>query len=406
MKKPSSSRGFTLIELLVVIAIIAILAVVVVLTLNPAELLRQSRDANRLSDLATFNSAVNLYNTDQSGNPSYSLGITSTTYLSIADPSATSTAGTNCATMGLSATANGWTNQCPAFSTQRNVNGQGWIPVNFSNISAGAPFGSLPIDPTNNTSSLLYYTYATNGSTYELTVPLESQKYLKQDLLVSNIDPAREAIGSNPVLVSQEEGLVGYWNFDEGSGSTANDASGRGKAGILSGTSTPAWLSASNGKVGNSCLNFSNGYVLASGVGTGVPFTAYTLMGWINASTTVGTQIFESFGLPYLADSAGKDFFSAYINSAQVSLPGKTTLTPGTWYFIAASWDGSNMNLYVNGALDAHQAESGTASAVSTLYIGNHSSLTYQFLGSLDDVRIYNRALSAAEIQAMYNAEK
>jgi prepilin-type N-terminal cleavage/methylation domain-containing protein len=48
--------GFTLIELLVVIAIIAILAVVVVLTLNPVQLLAESRDANRVSDMATLQS--------------------------------------------------------------------------------------------------------------------------------------------------------------------------------------------------------------------------------------------------------------------------------------------------------------------------------------------------------------
>ena len=54
-------KGFTLIELLIVIAIIAILAVVVVLTLNPAELLRQARDSNRISDFATIKSALALY---------------------------------------------------------------------------------------------------------------------------------------------------------------------------------------------------------------------------------------------------------------------------------------------------------------------------------------------------------
>jgi len=54
-------KGFTLIELLIVIAIIAILAVVVTLTLNPAELLRRSRDSQRISDFATLNRAVSYY---------------------------------------------------------------------------------------------------------------------------------------------------------------------------------------------------------------------------------------------------------------------------------------------------------------------------------------------------------
>jgi prepilin-type N-terminal cleavage/methylation domain-containing protein len=63
----SSRRGFTLIELLVVIAIIAVLAIVVVLTLNPAQLLKQSRDSGRLSDMNTITSALNIYNEDQGG---------------------------------------------------------------------------------------------------------------------------------------------------------------------------------------------------------------------------------------------------------------------------------------------------------------------------------------------------
>src|SRR3989338_10096227 len=69
-----NTTGFTLIELLVVIAIVAVLSVVVVLALNPAELLRQARDSNRISDLATLKSALSFYSTDVSGNALYSLG--------------------------------------------------------------------------------------------------------------------------------------------------------------------------------------------------------------------------------------------------------------------------------------------------------------------------------------------
>ena len=145
-------KGFTLIELLVVIAIIAILAVVVVLTLNPAEMLRQARDSNRLSDLATINSAINLYNTDQGGSAGYSLGSSSVTYLSIPDPTATSSAGTNCSGLGGNIATGTTYFQCPASSTARNINGTGWIPINFSKMTAGSPIESLPVDPTNSTS--------------------------------------------------------------------------------------------------------------------------------------------------------------------------------------------------------------------------------------------------------------
>lgn len=184
-----SSRAFTLIELLVVIAIIAILAIVVVLTLNPAELLRQSRDANRLSDLATLNSAINLYNTDQSGASSYSLGLSSTTYVSLPDSSST------CGDLGGNFTAGGYFT-CASTANYRTASSSGWIPVNFMNISAGSPISDLPVDPTNSTSSNLYYSYQTNGSTFRLVATPESQKYLAS----AGTNPTMFIQGSNTTL--------------------------------------------------------------------------------------------------------------------------------------------------------------------------------------------------------------
>jgi prepilin-type N-terminal cleavage/methylation domain-containing protein len=193
--RSSPRKGFTLIELLVVIAIIAILAVVVVLTLNPAELLRQSRDANRVSDLATLNSAINLYITDQGGSNGFSLGSSSVTYLSVPDPAATTTAGTNCAGLGTNFTS-GTYFDCSASSTYRNASGQGWIPINFSSISSGIPFGSLPVDPVNATSSDLYYSYQTNGTTFRLVASPESQK----DTAAAGANPSMFTSGSNASL--------------------------------------------------------------------------------------------------------------------------------------------------------------------------------------------------------------
>jgi formylglycine-generating enzyme required for sulfatase activity len=152
--------------------------VVVVLTLNPAQMLAQSRDANRLSDLSTLNSAINLYNTDQSGSHTYSLGSSSVTYLSIYDPTATTTAGTNCSGLGGNIATGTAFFQCAASSTYRNASSTGWLPINFQNISAGSPIGNLPVDPVNTTSSNLYYSYQTNGNTFRITAMPESQKYL------------------------------------------------------------------------------------------------------------------------------------------------------------------------------------------------------------------------------------
>jgi prepilin-type N-terminal cleavage/methylation domain-containing protein len=187
-----SRKGFTLIELLVVIAIIAILAVVVVLTLNPAELLRQSRDSNRLSDLSTLVRAIGLYQEDLSTG---SLGSASTTYISVPDANASTTAGDACQALGMP-TSTTW--HCASSTYYRQVNSNGWLPINFTTMSTGAPLGSLPIDPTNQTSSGLYYSYATNGTVFELSAIPESQKYTA--LAIAN--PTMFTAGSNTSLLT------------------------------------------------------------------------------------------------------------------------------------------------------------------------------------------------------------
>ena len=193
----ASTAGFTLIELLVVIAIVAILSVVVILVLNPAELLKQARDSNRLQDLANINTALNLFQTDTGGN--LSMGTASTTYISIPDPVATSTAGDQCQGLGLPSLPTGWSYHCAASSTYRLVNGTGWVPVDFTQISFKSPLAILPVDPVNTTSSGRYYTYTPGGS-WELTAFTESQKYAKLEADDGGIDLAMYEIGSNLTL--------------------------------------------------------------------------------------------------------------------------------------------------------------------------------------------------------------
>jgi prepilin-type N-terminal cleavage/methylation domain-containing protein len=167
--------GFTLIELLVVIAILAVLAVVVVLTLNPAGLLQEARDSNRISDMATINSALGLSLAD---NASESLGSPNTVYVSVPDPTATSSAGDQCQGLGLLSLPSGFSYHCAASSTYRKTDATGWIPVNLSQNTFGSSMAQLPQDPVDVTSSRLYYTYETDGNgKYEATTPFESAKY-------------------------------------------------------------------------------------------------------------------------------------------------------------------------------------------------------------------------------------
>jgi prepilin-type N-terminal cleavage/methylation domain-containing protein len=410
-------RAFTLIELLVVIAIIAILSVVVVLTLNPAELLRQSRDSSRLSDMATMNSALGIYSEDV-GN---SMGTPSTTYISIPDPSATSTAGDQCQGLGLPAqsTSTGWAYQCAASSSYRNVNGTGWIPVNLSLIASGAPVGSLPQDPINQTSSNLFYTYTTDGKTFEVTAVMESQKYRSQFSANPPLTlyPGVDAVGTNLALSGfwNPSGLVGYWNFEEGSGSSTIDQSGNGNTGTWHGT--PAGNNGTyytGGKVGSYAgyFNGTNDYATtATFTSTG----AQTFEVWVQAgATTAGFHgVMSTF--PYQgADNMGIWQLGSqwYVQVEGIGGSNDITLTNGvtigTWVQLAVTFDPNTsprVKTYFNGNPDKTGNVAATAMTMRGIELGRYNNNNYWF-GKLDDARVYNRAFSAAEIQALYNAQK
>ena len=136
-------RGFTLLELLIVIGILAILAATTVLVLNPAELLKQARDSQRVSDLATLNSALGMYVTDVSS-PDLGTSANCDVY--------------NDGTNEIIANCGGRHVGTTVSSTLRTVDNTGWLPVPFSGISGGSPLPVLPIDPSHN--STYFYSYA------------------------------------------------------------------------------------------------------------------------------------------------------------------------------------------------------------------------------------------------------
>ncbi|MEK7195594.1 MAG: type II secretion system protein [Patescibacteria group bacterium] len=173
--KNTAHKGFTLIELLVVIAIIAILSVVVILTLNPAELLRQARDSNRISDLNTVKSALSLYLADVSIPVLVSSTQTNAGFVCYLDAPSPST--TTCPWFPTIPNPLVNSTATVAAAVARRIDGNGWIPVNLTVISSGAPVGNLPTDPINNSAYLYSYTASSTSLTFKLAANMESTKY-------------------------------------------------------------------------------------------------------------------------------------------------------------------------------------------------------------------------------------
>jgi prepilin-type N-terminal cleavage/methylation domain-containing protein len=400
--------AFTLIELLVVIAIIAILTVVVILSLNPAELLRQSRDANRVSDMATIADALNVYSTDLAGNSSFNLGNASNTYPSTYDPSATSTSGDQCQGLGMLSltTSTGQSWQCASSSTLRIVNNQGWIPVNFNSISSGSPIGNLPVDPTNQTSTGFFYAYNTNGTQFEVTANLESQKYKTQYGNAPQTSLFPEIISGGIPTISalyNPSGLIGYWPLNEGSGSSTIDQSGSGDNGTWSGTA----IGTNNtyytgGKVGTYAGDFNGtNDTISAGSSSILSPASFTISSWVYPESYVsGPSIISNagsngWGIIILASSG--DLRLTNIGSAGSVTGGVLPLN--TWSYVSATYSGGTGIVYINGSKSSSGAV--TLNTPNGPFVVGASSLS----GFVDDVRLYNRVLSPAEIMALYNAE-
>ena len=405
------SDGFTLIELLVVISIIAILSLVTIFTLNPAELLRQSRDSDRVSDMATLNSAVSIFQADQS---SASLGSGSTVYVSVPDSSAT------CGNLGLPSLPSGWAYHCVNSGTYRNTDSTGWLPINFSSMSSKAPFGTLPVDPINTTSTREYYTYTVSGNYFEFTSVMESAKY--------KLGGANDAVstdggtlfslyekGTNLSIEPLDYGdtsLVGYWNFEEGTGSTTStDRSGMGNNGSWGGTGTHY----ATGKAGTYSGQFdgSDDYVAISSASSLASLSNLTACAWVLSNNPNGVG--NPDGLSNVFGGSGILNYPSIYNSHLADYDGATWeqattfMSAGVWYHVCLSYAASNDNLklYTNGNLEYSGFSATSPYWTGTLStLGRYSSALRYLNGKMDEVRIYNRVLSSAEISAIYNATK
>jgi len=169
------TKAFTLIELLIVIGILAILATAVLLVINPVQLVKQSRDGNRMTEITQIDQALLLY--QSFGGSSSSMGSHNVVYISL--PSNEQ----DCGDLDLPDLVGGYVYACKPSSTYRNIDGTGWIPVDFTRIQSqvGALFSYLPIDLVNSSESNLYYTYI-NGS-WALSATLESERYLSTNAI-------------------------------------------------------------------------------------------------------------------------------------------------------------------------------------------------------------------------------
>jgi hypothetical protein len=201
--------------------------------------------------------------------------------------------------------------------------------------------------------------------------------------------------------------LVSHWTFDEASGASAADASGNGRtATLINGTRRTA------GKFGTAVLfDGANDYV-STPYGNGInPATApQTFTMWIKPQTGTTTRYHIFFGTNngtnrrlYLGKWNGR--FCIGIQASGCS--GSEFTVTQNWTFLALVMDKTTATLYVNGVKGTSAASVKNYTSytlASNIAIGKYGTDTQrEFAGAIDDVRIYNQALSQSQIQSLYN---
>jgi hypothetical protein len=205
--------------------------------------------------------------------------------------------------------------------------------------------------------------------------------------------------------------LVGYWSLNETSGSTAYDRSGQNNHGTLNGGITQG----ANGILGNNAyqLDGTDDYVDISGEYSTGPITIST---WVKINT-IQRQRIVNLADPSICleqrdyNSDGNMALACYVYDGSDTYYAEPSWEPktGQWYHYIGIYDAANnkIRVYINGVLEDTASQDGIANQSLSDAIGaSRDGSNYNFDGSIAEVRIYNHALTPAEVQYLYQVGK
>jgi hypothetical protein len=207
-------------------------------------------------------------------------------------------------------------------------------------------------------------------------------------------------------VLNPHPGLVSWWRFDEGTGSLAKDSSVYGNDGKIY---DATWVDGKYGKalsfngLDNS-ITVPNSATLNFGISTN-----FTISCWLKPGESGVAQYF------LVKDYGSPGYWQFWISSANVlrfsssdghpSLAGTVNICDGQWHFVSVVCArNSKAQLYVDGLADgsAQNMAGGNVSSNAPVRLGSSNKPSLWFKGTIDEVRIFNRALSVAEAQESF----
>jgi hypothetical protein len=203
------------------------------------------------------------------------------------------------------------------------------------------------------------------------------------------------------VSTAPPAGPVAAYAFDEGTGTTARDSAGTNHATLNRAT----WTTSGHASRGLALNGVDQNASVPDAAALDLT-TAGTIEAWVRPTTVVGQRSLltkeSPTGLSYQVQpvgSGGRPSAAFNTGSGDLRMNAGSALALNTWSHVAVTLSGTIARLYVNGAQVASRTVSGTLAQTSgVLRIGGAATFGDWFAGTVDDLRIYNRALSQLEI--------
>ena len=201
--------------------------------------------------------------------------------------------------------------------------------------------------------------------------------------------------------------LAGLWKLNDGAGPTAADSSGKGNHGTLVGV--PQWVAGLYGEALQ--FNGQNSYVEIPSAASLEITGQVTVASWVNWTDAGDTWLcmlangvqngpWENYGM-FVNRTSRFAYFTLSLNDAHVNQQTpNNTIEPGRWQHLCGTWDGTTARIYIDGELRLEQARTGAlTSPRRPLRLGHRDGSPHYLSGRLDDVAIFNHALTQAEIR-------
>ncbi|MBU4352816.1 MAG: LamG domain-containing protein, partial [Nanoarchaeota archaeon] len=218
-----------------------------------------------------------------------------------------------------------------------------------------------------------------------------------------------DASNNYSAFIDWNRSLVGWWRLEDEGGSSFSDSSTWGNNGTCSGTACPNLTTGMRGKAYK--FDGIDDYVAINSSPLNINAdNSYSISLWTKIKGSTGTTMSlwegDTLSAPSLESNGGTTNFFYYIyNGAGYSYIQTGTLTADIWYHIVAVYDESayKQELFVNGVSKGSNSLN-VNDSINSLYIGARGGRTLRFNGSIDEVQVWNRALSSEEINASYSA--